>query len=73
MLLAALLQEQLVPAEYNRYFKLPAMIHHQLSSENSSLATPLTMTSVYDTYSDYLKQSGQNNPFIKLITFLQKW
>ncbi|MFS1562439.1 MAG: hypothetical protein ACL7AX_01265 [Candidatus Arsenophonus phytopathogenicus] len=26
MLLAALLQEQLVPAEYNRYFKLPAMI-----------------------------------------------
>ncbi|WP_119712149.1 hypothetical protein [Arsenophonus endosymbiont of Aleurodicus floccissimus] len=73
MLVSALLQEQLVQAEYNRYFKLPAMIHHQLSSENSLLSTPLAMTSVYDSYFDYLKQSGQNNPFIKLITLLQKW
>ncbi|HGJ5897361.1 pentapeptide repeat-containing protein [Arsenophonus apicola] len=73
MLLAALLQEQLVPAEYNRYFKLPALIHHQLNCENSALATPLAMTAVYDNYFAYLKQSGQNNPFIKLITLLQNW
>ncbi|HGJ5876772.1 MAG TPA: hypothetical protein ACHBX0_10850 [Arsenophonus sp.] len=71
MLLAALLQQQLAPAEYNRYFKLPAMIHYQLNRENSAIATPLSMTSVYTSYFDYLNQPSQNNPFIKLITLLQ--
>ncbi|WGL98747.1 pentapeptide repeat-containing protein [Arsenophonus sp. aPb] len=73
MLVAALLQQQLLPAEYNRYFKLPALLHDQLNSENSALATPLAKASIYDSYFDYLKQSGQNNPFIKLIALRESW
>ncbi|HGJ5867230.1 pentapeptide repeat-containing protein [Arsenophonus nasoniae] len=73
MLLAALLQEQLLPAKYNQYFKLPALIHDQLNRENSALAIPLAKASIYDSYFDYLKQSDQNNPFIKLLTLLPNW
>jgi hypothetical protein len=72
MLLAALLQEKILPAEYNRYFKIPALIHERLNSEQTTTPT-LEMTDVYANYFDYLIQSEQNNPFIKLINLSQNW
>ncbi|HGJ5892595.1 MAG TPA: pentapeptide repeat-containing protein [Arsenophonus apicola] len=73
MLLAALLQEERVSAEYKRYFKIPAMIHEQLNSKDFFTATTLEMTNVYNNYFDYLTQSEQNNPFIKLINLSKNW
>ncbi|MDR5616752.1 pentapeptide repeat-containing protein [Arsenophonus sp.] len=74
ILIETLIIEEKVPAEYSHYFKLPALIHHQLKTENkrdSAEINEQTMPSIYPHYFNYLHQSSQNNPFIQLSYLLQ--
>lgn len=68
--------EENVPAEYSHYFKLPALIYHQLDTENKTDITKINEQDkqiIYHDYFNYLHQSTHNNPFIQLGHLLQNW
>lgn len=76
MLLESLLLAGKTPAEYSRYFNLPAIIHNQLDPENIEQLTQISEQesgAIYQQYFNYLHQFSQNNPFIQLSHLLQDW
>lgn len=76
IMLEVLLAEEKVPAQYAHYFKLPAIIHHQLKTINKIDIAKIDeqdMPSIYLNYFNELHQFGQDNPLIQLTNLLQHW
>jgi uncharacterized protein YjbI with pentapeptide repeats len=76
VLLETLIVDEKITAEYIHYFKLPALIHHQLKTGYKTDSTEINqqaMPSIYQNYFNELRQASQNNPLLQFINLLQNW
>ncbi|HGJ5889994.1 MAG TPA: hypothetical protein ACHBZA_01175, partial [Arsenophonus apicola] len=76
VLLETLIVDEKITAEYIHYFKLPALIHHQLETGYKTDSTEINqqaMPSIYQNYFNELRQASQNNPLLQFINLLQNW
>lgn len=76
VLLETLIVDEKITAEYIHYFKLPALIHHQLKTSyktNSTEINQQAMPSIYQNYFNELRQASQSNPLLQFINLLQNW